>query len=58
MYTCTAGRISAAGLEFFDKGLQCAGRGHRRAGQAAGQRYLLAQIVTEIHAPDLAVGDV
>ncbi len=65
------GRIDAAGLEFFDKvsgaleGDTARVRAARRAalhGVAAAlvrqQGYMLAQIIVEIHAPDLAVGDV
>jgi hypothetical protein len=67
----TGGRINAAWLEFFDnvsgalEGDTARVRAARRAtlhGVAAAlvrqQGYMLAQIVAEIHAPDLAVGDV
>ena len=67
----TGGRINAAGLKFFDtvsgalEGDTAKGRAARRAalyGVANAlvrqQGYMLAQIVAEIHAPDLAVGDV
>ena len=64
----TGGRINTAGLEFFDKisGALGADTAQVRAGRRAALRgvtsalvrqqgYMLAQIVTEIHAPDLAV---
>ena len=67
----TGGRIKAAGLEFFDtvsgalESDVAAVRAARRAalyGVANAlvrqQGYMLAQIVAEIHAPDLAVRDV
>jgi hypothetical protein len=67
----TGGRVNAAGLEFFDKvsgAMQGDTARVRAAGRAAlygvaaslfkQQGYMLAQIVAEIHAPDLAAGDV
>ena len=67
----TGGRINAAGLEFFDKvsGALEADTARVRAARRAAlcgvaaslvkqQGYMLAQIVTEINAPDLAAGDV
>ena len=69
---CTTGaRINAVGLQFFDtvsgalESDTAAVRAARRAvlyGVANAlvrqQGYMLAQIVAEVHAPDLAVGDV
>ena len=65
----TGGRINAAGLKFFDtvsgalEGDTAKVRAARRAalyGVANAlvrqQGYMLAQIVAEIHAPDLAAG--
>ena len=67
----TGGRINAAGLEFFDKvsGALEADTARVRAARRAAlcgvaaslvkqQGYMLAQIVIEINAPDLAAGDV
>jgi hypothetical protein len=67
----TGGRINAAGLEFFDtvsgalESDVAAVRAARRAALCGvanalirQQGYMLAQIVAEIYAPNLAVGDV
>jgi hypothetical protein len=67
----TGGRISAAGLKFFDtvsgalegdtakvRAARCTALYGVANALVRQQGYMLAQIVAEMHAPDLAAGDV